>query len=119
VLAESLRSWLDEPRNRELLDRLKAAGVRMEVPESERLAVPRAQPLAGKTYVITGTLSSMSRDAAAAALERLGAKVAGSVSKKTTAVIVGEEAGSKADKAKALGVPMLSEAEFLTLIPED
>ena len=61
--------------------------------------------LPGKTYVITGTLSSMSREQATAALERLGAKVAGSVSKKTTAVIVGEEAGSKADKARALGSP--------------
>jgi DNA ligase (NAD+) len=69
--------------------------------------------------VITGTLSSMSREDATAALERLGAKVAGSVSKKTTAVIVGEEAGSKADKAKALGIPMLSEADLLALIPED
>jgi DNA ligase (NAD+) len=66
--------------------------------------------------VITGTLSSMSREQAAAALERLGAKVAGSVSKKTTAVIVGEEAGSKADKAKALGIPMLTEAEFAALL---
>jgi DNA ligase (NAD+) len=118
VLAESLRSWLDEPRNQALLGRLREAGLRMEVPESERAAPAGPQPLAGKTYVITGTLSSMSREAATAALERLGAKVAGSVSKKTTAVIVGEEAGSKADKAKALGVPMLSEADLLALIPD-
>ena len=103
VLAQSLRSWLDEPRNRELLDRLRAAGVRMEVPEEERNAIPAPQPFAGRTYVITGTLSSMSREEATAALERLGAKVAGSVSKKTTAVIVGEEAGSKADKARGTG----------------
>jgi DNA ligase (NAD+) len=116
VLAESLRSWLDEPRNQELLGRLREAGVRMEVPESERTAVAGPQPLAGKIYVLTGTLSSMSREQATAALERLGAKVGGSVSKKTTAVIVGEEAGSKADKAKALGIPMLSEAEFAALL---
>ena len=116
VLAESVRSWLDEPRNRELLDRLRTPGVRMEVPEEERNAIPAPQPFAGKTYVITGTLSSMSREEATAALERLGAKVSGSVSKKTTAVIVGEEAGSKAEKAQALGMPMLNEAEFKALI---
>jgi DNA ligase (NAD+) len=89
----------------------------MEVPESERAAAAGPQPLAGRTYVITGTLSAMSREQATAALERLGAKVAGSVSKKTTAVFVGEEAGSKADKAKALGVPLLGEADLLALIP--
>jgi DNA ligase (NAD+) len=116
VLAQSLRSWLDEPRNQELLERLRQAGVRLEMPESERAAVAGPQPLAGKTYVITGTLSSMSREQATAALERLGGKVVGSVSKKTTAVIVGEEAGSKADKAKALGIPMLTEAEFVSLL---
>jgi DNA ligase (NAD+) len=116
VLAESLRAWLDEPRNRQLLERLRAAGVRMEVPESERTAAPGAGGLAGRTYVITGTLTSMTREEAEAALKRLGAKVAGSVSKKTTGVIVGAEAGSKAEKARALGVPMLDEAAFLDLI---
>jgi DNA ligase (NAD+) len=90
----------------------------MEVPESERNAIPAPQPLAGKTYVLTGTFSAVSREEATAALERLGAKVAGSVSKKTTAVFVGEDAGSKADKAKALGVPMLTEQDLLALIPE-
>jgi DNA ligase (NAD+) len=116
VLAESLRAWLDEPRNQALLGRLRDAGLRMEVPESERTADAGPKPLAGKTYVITGTLSSMSREEATAALERLGAKVAGSVSKKTTAVIVGAEAGSKADKAQALGIPMLTEAELVALL---
>ena len=118
VLAESLRSWLDEPRNRALLGRLREAGLRMEVPESERAADAGPKPLAGKTYVITGTLSSMSREQATAALERLGAKVAGSVSKKTTAVVVGEEAGSKAEKAKALGVPTLGEADLAALLAD-
>lgn len=118
VLAASLRSWLDEPRNRELVARLRAAGVRMEVPESERIQAAGPGPLAGRTYVITGTLSSMSREEATAALERLGAKVTGSVSKSTTAVIVGEDAGSKADKAKALGVTMLDEAAFHALIEQ-
>jgi len=116
VLAESVRSWFDEPRNQTLLQRLREAGVRMEVPESERAAEAGPKPLAGKTYVITGTLSSMSREQATAALERLGAKVAGSVSKKTTAVFVGAEAGSKAEKAKELGVPMLGEADLIALL---
>jgi DNA ligase (NAD+) len=116
VLAASVRGWLDEPRNRELLERLRAAGVRMEVPEAERAALTTPGPLAGRTYVLTGTLASMSREQATAALERLGAKVSGSVSKKTTAVVVGAEAGSKADKAAALGVPTLDEAALLELL---
>ena len=116
VLAASARSWLDEPRNRELVARLRAAGVRMEIPESERVQGAGPGPLAGRTYVITGTLSTMTREEATAALERLGAKVTGSVSKKTTAVIVGEEAGSKADKARDLGVTMLDETAFRALI---
>ena len=118
VLAESARSWLDEPRNRELVSRLRTAGVRMEVPESERVSAGPG-PLTGRTYVITGTLSSMTREEATAALERLGAKVSGSVSKKTTAVIVGEEAGSKADKARTLGVTTLDEAAFKALIAQN
>jgi len=116
VLAESVRSWLDEPRNRQLVDRLRAAGVNMEVPEDQRAAAQTPGPLTGKTYVITGTLASMSREEATAAVERLGAKVVGSVSKKTTGVIVGAEPGSKAEKARTLGVPMLDEAAFLELI---
>jgi DNA ligase (NAD+) len=88
----------------------------MEVPESERKPAAVAGTLAGRTYVITGTLSEMTREAAEAALKRLGAKVAGSVSKKTTAVIVGSDAGSKAEKARELGVPTLDEATFLDLI---
>jgi DNA ligase (NAD+) len=107
---------MDEPRNRQLLERLRAAGVRMEVPESDRTATPAGGPLSGRIYVITGTLTGMTRDEAEAALKRLGAKVAGSVSKKTTAVVVGAEAGSKAEKARQLGVPVLDEAAFLDLI---
>jgi DNA ligase (NAD+) len=116
VLAESVRSWLGEPRNRQLVERLRSAGLRMEIPESERVAPPADGPLKGKTYVITGTLSSMTREEATSVLEQLGAKVAGSVSRKTTAVIVGAEAGSKADKAHDLGVEMLDEEGFLTLV---
>src|SRR6185503_21299921 len=116
VLAESLRSWLDEPRNQALLGRLRDAGLRMEVPESERAAATAPQPLAGKTYVITGTLSAMSREEATAALERLGAKVSGSVSKKTTCVVYGAEAGSKLEKAETLGVERMDEAQFLAFL---
>jgi DNA ligase (NAD+) len=116
VLAESVRVWLDEPRNRELVERLRQAGVRMEVPESERRAAPADGPLTGKTYVITGTLAGMSREAAEQALKALGAKVAGSVSKKTTAVIVGADPGSKAEKAASLGVARLDEQGLLELI---
>jgi DNA ligase (NAD+) len=116
VLAESVRVWLDEPRNRELVERLRQAGVRMEVPESERRAAPADGQLTGKTYVITGTLAGMSREAAEEALKALGAKVAGSVSKKTTAVIVGADPGSKAEKAASLGVARLDEQGLLELI---
>ncbi len=116
VLAESVRSWLDEPRNRELVERLRAAGINMEVPEDQRAAAAIPGRLTGKTYVITGTLQAMSREQATAALEGVGAKVAGSVSKKTTGVIVGAEPGSKAEKARTLGVPILDEAAFLELI---
>jgi len=116
VVAESVRSWLDEPRNRQLIDRLRDAGVNMEVPLEQRVAAETSGTLTGKTYVITGTLQSMSREQATAALERLGAKVTNSVSKKTTGVIVGSEPGSKAEKAQTLGVPILDEPAFLELI---
>src|SRR5678809_813723 len=93
-----------------------SAGVNMEVPAEERTAAATRGPFTGRTYVITGTVEATSREQATATLEQLGAKVTGSVSKKTTGVIVGAEAGSKAEKARALGVPTLDEAEFLALI---
>jgi len=116
VLAESVRSWFDEPRNQALVARLRDAGVRMDVPPERRAARRADGPLAGKTYVVTGTLASMTREQATAAIERLGGKVAGAVSRKTTAVIVGSDAGSKADKARELGVPMLDEAGLVALL---
>ena len=118
VLAESIRSWFDEPRNRQLIDRLRAAGVRMEVPPEKRGARLAPGPLTGKTYVLTGTLAAMTREQATAAIERLGGKVAGSVSKKTTAVVAGADAGSKAEKARTLGVAILDEPGFLALLAE-
>jgi DNA ligase (NAD+) len=115
VVADSIRAFADEPRNRELIARLQAAGVNMESLQPE---VDQAQPgeLAGKTFVLTGTLFSMSREEATAAVQRLGGKVSGSVSRKTSFVVVGEEAGSKLEKARQLGVPILSEDEFKGLI---
>lgn len=116
VLAASVRTWFDEPRNRALVERLGASGVRMEIPDDARAARQVEGPLTGKTYVLTGTLQSMTRDDATLAIERLGGKVTGSVSRKTTAVIVGSDAGSKADKARELGVPTLDEPAFIALI---
>jgi DNA ligase (NAD+) len=77
------------------------------------------QPLAGRTYVITGTLTTMSREEAEARIKALGGKVSGSVSRKTTALIVGDEAGSKLEKARALGVAELTEADFGKLIMDE
>jgi DNA ligase (NAD+) len=115
VLAASVRSFFDEPRNRELIEAFRRAGVKT-VGEPKRAPVG-PQPLAGKTFVITGELSGMSREDAQAKLEALGAKVTGSVSKKTTALIVGAEPGaSKSEKAQALGIKTLTEQEFLELL---
>ncbi len=116
VLAASVHEWFTAPGNRALVARLGAAGVRMEVPEAERQATTAPGPLSGRTYVLTGTLDTMTRDDAEAALARLGAKVTGSVSRKTTAVVAGREAGSKLDKAQALGVPVLDEAALRALL---
>jgi DNA ligase (NAD+) len=114
VVAASVRAFADEPHNRELIVRLAAAGVNMASQAPEPDEVPG--PLAGKTFVLTGTLASMSREEAAAALERLGARVSGSVSRKTSYVVAGTDAGSKLEKAKQLGVETLDEEAFLALI---
>ncbi len=114
VVAEAIWQWFDEPRNRELVAALRQAGVRTV---GERKVAPIGpQPLAGKMVVITGTLESMSREEATRKVESLGGKVTGSVSKKTSFVIVGADAGAKLDKARALGVETLDEAAFLQLI---
>ena len=118
VVAESVRAFASEPRNRELVSRLAAAGVNMatSLPEPTPANDVPAGPLAGKTFVLTGALSSMTREEAADALERLGAKVSGSVSKKTSYLVAGSEAGSKLEKAQKLGVEVLSEDQFRDLI---
>ena len=115
VLAASVRSWFDEPANRELIEGFRRAGLKLVGERKQPPAGP--QPLAGKTFVITGEIAGMSRDEAQAKLEALGAKVTGSVSKKTTYLIVGSEPGaSKLEKARELGIETLDEAGFRTLI---
>jgi DNA ligase (NAD+) len=114
VLAASVRSWFDEPANQQLIEDFRRAGVTLH---GERKVAPAGpQPLAGKTFVLTGTLAAMSREEAARKIEALGGKVTGSVSKKTSYVVVGADAGTKLAKAEALGVPILDETAFLRTI---
>jgi DNA ligase (NAD+) len=115
VVAASVRSFADEPRNRALVRKLADAGVNMRSLQPE-LPAGGAGPLAGRTFVLTGTLQTMTREEATTAIEERGGKVSGSVSRKTSYLVVGEEAGSKLDKARDLGVPVLTEDEFRALI---
>ena len=133
IVAQSLRQFFDEPHNREVVEQLRACNVTWPEVESQHGSGSRGEnalnapsgadlgsftlgPFAGKTVVLTGTMAGMSREDAKEKLEALGAKVAGSVSKKTDYVIYGEQAGSKLDKALALGVAVLDEAHFLSML---
>jgi DNA ligase (NAD+) len=113
VVAQSIRTFFDQPHNREVVEQLRACGVTWEEGEPAERA---PQPLAGKTFVLTGTFPTLKREDAKALLEAAGAKVAGSVSKKTDYVVAGAEAGSKLDKANELGVAVLDEAGMLALL---
>jgi DNA ligase (NAD+) len=113
VVAESLHTFFAQAHNREVVEQLRACGVHW--PEGEPVAAA-SLPLTGKTVVLTGTLPTLSRDDAKALLEAAGAKVAGSVSKKTHYVVAGAEAGSKLDKARELGVPVLDEDGLRALL---
>lgn len=115
IVAGHVRSFFDQPHNQETLEALKDAGV---VWQQEQVTDRGARPLAGQTWVLTGTLSQMTRDQAKEMLEALGAKVAGSVSKKTACVVAGEAAGSKLAKAEQLGLPVLDEAGLRALLDE-
>jgi DNA ligase (NAD+) len=115
IVALSLRTFFDQPHNREVVEQLRACGVTWTEGEPTAGA---SLPLAGQTFVLTGTLPTLSRDQAKEMLEALGAKVAGSVSKKTLCVVAGAEAGSKLDKAQELGIPVLDEAGLLALVAE-
>ena len=114
VIAQSIARWWGDSANRDLMKRLEKAGVNFKSEIYQ--AAPPAGPFAGKTFVLTGTLPTMTRDEAAAKIESLGGKVSGSVSKKTDFVLAGEEAGSKLEKAQKLGVKILSEEEFLAML---
>jgi DNA ligase (NAD+) len=112
--AEAIAEWFRDDDNRRLIEELRSLGIAFVADEGDR---PKEGPLTGKQYVITGTLESLTREQAKAALEELGAKVSESVSKKTTGLIVGEEPGaSKLKKAQASGVPLLGEEELRGLL---
>ncbi len=113
IVAESIRTFFDQAHNREVVEQLRACGLTWEEGEP---AVQAPKPLAGKTFVLTGTFPTLSRDQAKDLLEAAGAKVAGSVSKKTDYVVAGTEAGSKLEKAQALGVTVIDEAALNALL---
>jgi len=113
-VAESVYQFFREPRNRELVDRLHAAGLQFTY-ESTR---PRRGPFQGLTFVLTGTLPSLSREEAKRLIEAAGGKVSGSVSRKTSYVVAGEDAGSKLDKANELEIPVIDESQLLHLIKD-
>ncbi len=118
VVAQSIRTFFEQPHNREVVEQLRAAGIRWDE-HVGAAADASPKPLSGKTLVLTGTLPTLSRDEAKELVEAAGGKVSGSVSKKTHYVIAGEEAGSKLDKARELGVPVLDEAALRTLLEGD
>ncbi|HSR15993.1 MAG TPA: helix-hairpin-helix domain-containing protein, partial [Gemmatimonadales bacterium] len=109
TIASAVHAWFANRKNRALVARLEEAGLRMDEPDT----VSRGGPLEGLSFVLTGTLPSLSRDEAKALIERAGGRVAGSVSRKTDAVVAGEDPGSKLDKARDLGIEIIDEAELL------
>ena len=111
VMADSVTAFFSDGENRAMVSELAALGVDLTCRDAAA-----SDRLAGQIFVLTGTLAAMTRGEATARLEALGAKVSGSVSKKTSYVVAGEEAGSKLTKAQSLGVPVLSETEFLSLL---
>ncbi len=110
-IAESIRAFFDEPKNVQLVKRLEDAGLQFKGKKKQR-----GTQLAGKTFVLTGTLANYSRDQAKKLIEDAGGRVSGSVSKKTDYVVAGEEAGSKLDKARELGIKVIGEKEMLGLV---
>lgn len=122
VIAHAVAEFLRDPRHKDLIRRLQAAGVRMRETDrpsgAQGLVGGRAQPLAGKTFVLTGTLPTLSRADATALIEQAGGRVTGSVSRRTDYVVVGEAPGSKLAKAQELGIKLLDEAGLLSLIQQ-
>jgi len=115
-LAANLREWFSHEPNRRVVEKLRQAGVRMESAAAEAGTGAGSQVLAGQVWVITGTLPSLSREAATALIKAHGGKVTGSVSSKTDYLLAGEKAGSKLDKARRLGVSVVDEARLQQLI---
>ncbi len=116
VVAASIVAFFAQPMNRECVEQLLAVGVIGEVPRSASVPAASVAAVSGKTFVLTGTLPTLSRDEAAALIEQAGGKVSGSVSKKTDYVVAGEAAGSKLDKAQSLGITILDEAGLRDLL---
>jgi DNA ligase (NAD+) len=114
VVAQSIRTFFDQPHNREVVQQLRACGITWD--EGSGAADARPRPLAGKTLVLTGTLPTLTRDEARAKIEAAGGKVTGSVSRKTDFVVAGAEAGSKLDRARELGVALLDEPGLEALL---
>ena len=114
IVAESIHTFFAQPHNREVIEQLRAAGITW--PENDGTAARSPKPLAGRTFVLTGTLPKLAREDAKAAIEEAGGKVTGSVSKKTDFVVAGEEAGSKLDKARELGIEVIDETRLNAML---
>lgn len=118
VVAESIRRFFEQSHNREVIEGLLAQGVRWAQPQAQDEPEAGKQPLAGQTFVLTGSLKAFTRDEAKARIEALGGKVTSSVSSKTDYLVAGADPGSKRDRAEALGVQMLDESDFRALIEQ-
>jgi DNA ligase (NAD+) len=115
IVAESIKNFFSEDHNKDVIDALLVAGLHWPETDGRQQSTGK---LSGKTFVLTGTLPTMSRDDAKALIEVAGGKVAGSVSKKTDFVVAGADAGSKFDKAQLLGIAILDEADLLAVLAE-
>ena len=118
MIAESLTKWFSDERNQALIERLRLAGLNFSSELFRSEITGKARPLDGMTFVLTGSLPTLTREEATAQIESAGGKVNTSVSKKTTYVLAGKEAGSKLDKAQKLGVKIIDEPSFLKLMGE-
>jgi DNA ligase (NAD+) len=116
IVAHSIHTFFAQPHNREIVEQLRACGITWK--EDDGTADNAPKPLLGQTFVLTGTLPTLSRDEAKDRIEAAGGKVSGSVSKKTSVVVAGAEAGSKLDKATELGITVIDEAALLALLPD-
>jgi DNA ligase (NAD+) len=114
IMAKDIHAWFQEPAHRGMIEEFRAAGLKLT--EDKRAKKAGGADLGGKTFVVTGTLQNYQREDIENLIKQLGGKAAGSVSKKTDFVIAGEKAGSKLDKAKELGVPVISEQDFEKMI---